>query len=176
MDADELCAGASVVALGQARMALATGDERRHRDPVAARARANVEQTAHAHCVDAHKHLTSGRLGRRGILDHQHIGWGELMDDSFFHNVSTTTGLVSRPKSAISISTISPGRRNSPRGRPTPSGGPGAITSPGSNVTRSLAAAIRAATPTTMSDVLASCLSWPFTQRRSSKSCGFSTK
>src|SRR2546430_7427873 len=209
MDADELCTGASVVAPRLARGALATGDERRDRDPVAglqtantlphldhvarevgpkdvrkcelrervaARACANVEQTAHADCVDTHQHLTCGRLGRGGVLDLQDIRRAELVDDSCFHDVSTTTWLVSRPKSATSISTISPGLRNSPRGRPTPSGVPVAITSPGSNVTRSLAAAIRAATPTTMSDVFASCLSWPFTHRRSSKSCGFSTR
>src|SRR6267378_1408141 len=143
---------------------------------VAARARANVEQTAHAHRVDAHKHLTSGRLGRRGILDLQHIGRAELMDDSSFHHVSTTTGLVSRPKSAISISTTSPGLRNSPRGKPTPSGVPVAMTSPGSSVTRSLAAAISAATPTTMSDVFASCLRRPLTHRRRSRRCGSSTR
>src|SRR5207247_8491097 len=114
--------------------------KREARERVAARARANVEQTAHAHCVDAHKHLTLGRLRRGGVLDLQHIGRAELIDDSCFHDVSTTTGLVSRPNSAISISTISPGRRNSPRGRPTPSGVPVAITSPGSGVRIALAA------------------------------------
>src|SRR5256886_3986886 len=191
MDADELCAGASVVAPGLARGALATGHERRDRDPVAgletahalphfghiarevgaeyvrkrearervaARARANVEQTAHAHCVDAHKHLTFGRLGWGGVLDLQHIGRAELIDDSCFHDVSTTTGLVSRPKSATSISTMSPGLRNSPRGRPTPSGVPVAITSPGSNVRIALAAAMSVATLCVMSEVLAGCL------------------
>src|SRR6266480_3043039 len=201
MDADELCAGASVVAPGLARGALATGDERRDRDTVAgheaanalphlddvarevgakdvrkreprervaARARANVEQTAHAHCVDAHKHLTLGRLRRGGVLDLQHIGRAELIDDSCLHDVSTTTGLVSRPKSAISISTMSPGRRNSPRGRPTPSGVPVAITSPGSSVRIALAAAMSAATSSIMSEVLACCLRFPFTHRRRS--------
>src|SRR5439155_27185274 len=199
----------SVVAPSLARGALATGDERRNRDPiagletantlthldhlarevgaedvrkreprerVAARARANVEQAAHAHCVDAHKHLTFGRLGRGGVLDLQHIGRAELIDDSCFHDDSTTTGFVSRPKSATSISTMSPGLRNSPRGRPTPSGVPVAMTSPGSSVTRSLAAAINAATPTTMSEVFASCLRRPLTHRRRSRRCGSSTR
>src|SRR6267143_2158235 len=149
--------------------------KREARERVAARARANVEQTAHAHRVDAHKHLTSGRLGRRGILDLQHIGRAELMDDSCFHHVSTTTGLVSRPKSAISISTTSPGRRNSPRGKPTPSGVPVAITSPGSSVRIALAAAMSAATSSIMSEVLAFCLRFPFTHRRRSSPCGSAT-
>src|SRR5438132_9023465 len=208
MDADEVCAGASVVAPSLARGALTTGDEGRNRDPiagpetanafphldhvarevgakdvrkreprerVAAGAGANVEQTAHAHCVDAHKHLTFGRLGRGGVLDLQHIGRAELIDDSCFHDVSTTTGLVSRPKSATSISTMSPGLRNSPRGSPTPSGVPVAITSPGSSVRIALAAAMSAATSSIMSEVLAFCLRFPFTHRRRSSRCGSAT-
>src|SRR5581483_1392423 len=145
--------GAEDVRKGQARERVASG------------ACADVEQATNANDVHAHEHL-AGLCHRRGhVLYLQDVSRAELVNDRSLH--SLTTGLRSRPKSPTSISTTSPGRRNSPRGSPTP---------PGSRVRISLAAAMSAATLSIMSDVFACCLSAPFTHRRSSNRWGSSTR
>src|SRR6266508_278692 len=149
--------------------------ERQPRKRVATGARADVEQPTHPHRTHPDEYLAGSGLRLRRVLDPQDLRRSKLVDHRGLHDNSATTGLVSRPKSAISISTTSPGRRNSPRGRPTPSGVPVAITSPGSSVRIELAAAMSAATSSIMSAVLACCLRFPFTHRRRSSRCGSAT-
>ena len=62
-----------------------------------------------------------------------------------------------------------------PAPAPTPDGVPVEMTSPGSSVTTSLAAAISSATEQIMSDVDSSCWSSPFTHSRNRKSWGSGT-
>src|SRR5215470_5498745 len=80
------------------------------------------------------------------------------------------------PSPSMVTRTTSPPRRYRPRPAPTPDGVPVAITSPGSSVTTSLAAAISSATGQTMSAVDSSCCSSPFTHSRSRRSCGSGTR
>src|SRR6266699_1455773 len=80
------------------------------------------------------------------------------------------------PSPSMVTRTTSPPRRYSPRAAPPPAGVPVAITSPGSSVTTSLAAAISSATGQTMSAVDSSCCNSPFTHSRSRRSCGSGTR
>src|SRR5207245_4829507 len=192
MRADQLCVRTCVVATHRAGLAMPARDERhtgnplartepltaldhlagevgaeyvRERQPrkrVAAGASADVEQPSHPHRTHPDEHLAGSGLRRRRVLDPQDLRRSKLVDHRGLHDTSAITGLVSRPKSATSISTTSPGRRNSPRGRPTPSGVPVAITSPGSSVRIALAAAMSAATSSIMSEVVACWLRFPF--------------
>src|SRR6266498_815180 len=79
------------------------------------------------------------------------------------------------PRPSMVVRTTSPERRYRPRPTPTPDGVPVGMTSPGSSVTTSLAAEMSSATVQTMSDVVSSCWSSPFTHRRSRRFCGSGT-
>src|SRR5689334_301326 len=91
-------------------------------------------------------------------------------------SVGSITVFSRAPSPSMLTRTTSPPRRYRPRATPTPDGVPVAMTSPGSSVTTSLAAAISSATVQTMSAVDSSCCSSPFTHNRTRRSCGSGTR
>src|SRR5690348_2839326 len=86
-------------------------------------------------------------------VDRQLVGH----EDHEGSSVSSITVFSRAPSPSMLTRTTSPPRRCRPRATPTPDGVPVAMTSPGSSVTTSLAAAISSATVQTMSAVDSSC-------------------
>ena len=58
--------------------------EREPREGVASGSGADVEQASDADGANAHEHLAGRRLGSRRVLDLQHVGRAELVDDCRF--------------------------------------------------------------------------------------------